>query len=90
MHEPRIALGHDVDDELERIITELAASQTNRRADTRRRLRRQILFMLREQGFSVGDLFPAIRHGRGGRHTSRGNGLRETTTGRSRQPKAPR
>jgi hypothetical protein len=72
MDEIRLALRRDVDAELARIITELASAQHNRRADTRRRLRRQIVAMLAVQGFSVGDIFPAA--GRGRRRTTEANG----------------
>ena len=64
MHEIARCLTSDVDAELERIITELAVAQRTRREAVRRQLRRQIIALLREQGFSVGDIFPAAGRGR--------------------------
>jgi hypothetical protein len=74
MHETTKALASDVDAELDRIVSDLAAAQHKRRADTRRRWRRQITAMLAAQGFSVGDIFPPAGNGRGGRRTSEANG----------------
>ncbi|MDQ3830008.1 MAG: hypothetical protein M3361_12030 [Candidatus Tectomicrobia bacterium] len=67
MLETRSTLARNVDAELERIITELSRAQQKRRADTRRRLRRHIVALLKQQGFSVGDIFPPLRHARGGK-----------------------
>jgi hypothetical protein len=74
MQEILRSLHGDVDAELVRMIAELAAAQRNRRADTRRHLRRQITAWLAGQGFSVGDIFPVAGNGRGGRPTMKANG----------------
>jgi hypothetical protein len=74
MDETRCGLTADMDAELERIISELAASQRKGRADTRRCLRRQITAWLAGQGFSVGDIFPAAGNGRSSRPTMKANG----------------
>jgi hypothetical protein len=72
MDKTRLALRRDVDTELERMITALAVAQRQRREALRRKLRRHIVALLRAQGFSVGDIFPAA--GRSRRGTSEANG----------------